>query len=281
MKFLLLLFVRILDLLPGIQDPLAIDPALPASFVAKPVDEKEPSFYQGYVWADKDAIDEIIQDPKKAKEPFFLLSISRNVSQVSADKFSFEENFEKDLTTAGFANIQVKRLSWGTYPVLAIEAENREGKKHYVAWIGLNAEPIMDLPSAGVVLVVNFVFQGKEPSKADLALWNRFLEETKPLPEREAQEAYGYEMQEEGTLFSRGKIKIKVTAKRVGERVDVKATPLSPNTEFTIKHVREAPLATEWHHGKPSVKVFGEATYEKGEDSETVFTSIPVLINES
>lgn len=269
---------EIKQLLPGFPYPLAVTLALPSDFVSV----KEPNSFHGYIWARKDDIDEILKNPEKPVKPFFLASISPNITQEGTNEFSGEENFENELKASGFSDIKVKKVFWGTYPVLGMKAIDKEGRAHYSLWIGLNTEPVEGGPKPGLVLVVNYFYpEGqKKPSEEELVVLRSLLNDTKPLPEKETLALEGYDIQDNFTLFTRDKVKIKVMAQQRGKDLVVLSAPLSPNTEMVVKGVRVAPLALEWRHGRPSVKVFGEALYTDGNEFDVVPANIPALINE-
>jgi hypothetical protein len=144
--------LRILDLLPNLLCPLAVDPGIPADFVAlSPRGTLDP--YDWIYWGPKDVLIAYFENPASLKTPLIRVKLSANVAQTGPNSFNNEGSneslkmLEKE-DPKGFASFETQ---WGDYPVLAIRTK-MEGQLIFMAWVGLND------PEAGWTLMFNLVY---------------------------------------------------------------------------------------------------------------------------
>lgn len=266
---------RITELLPDMQDPLAVEPALPADFVMNCMD-KGSGLFQGILWARKNDVGDILKSSDKVSHVFIVVSYSRNIFQIGPFAFSGEKEFEIELFKAGFKDVVIKKLSWGSYPVLAMEAVNaKTGRKSYSAWVGLNSKSVSG-DGLGSVLVFNFFYpdEENEPTGVALAVWEHFLQETKQLPETPFLQMHGVYMHDDYTLYDKGGIKIKIIAERLKSSGELRviAEPLNQNSEFEVIQVSEI--------DGNNVRVSGEAIYSYGSDTDVVDLTLDVVVKD-
>lgn len=160
--------------LPGIEEQLAIEPALPKDFIADSI-QNEPNVIDGVIWGKKEDIEQLKNDPKQIKSTFIIARLSTNVTQAGSNEFNGEKDFIKELEDLSYTNVVIEKLKWGEYPVLSLNATSAEDRKIYVAWVGLNET------DTHKVLLLNFVYpdQQNEPTPDQLKIWETLLRQTK------------------------------------------------------------------------------------------------------
>lgn len=112
--------LRIVELLPSLLCPLAIEPKIPVDFIAL-----SPSgvldCYDWIYWGPKETLEAYFKDPQSLKEPILRVKLSSNVIQTGPNTFSdngddslkkLEEQFPE-----GFDHIEHQ---WGDYPISAV-----------------------------------------------------------------------------------------------------------------------------------------------------------------
>jgi hypothetical protein len=202
--------LRILELLPNLLCPFAVDPGIPADFVAlSPRGTLDP--YDWTYWGPKDVLKAYFENPASLKTPVLRVKLSANVAQTGPNSFNNEGSMEslkmlqkEDLK--GFASIKTR---WGDYPILAIRTK-MEGQLIFMAWVGLND------PEAGWTLMFNLVYPDKKghPNKKDRQLWESLLTKTTQLKDGDYFKACGQDLQEGYTLVNVGGAKLKMLAEK-------------------------------------------------------------------
>ncbi|MBS0622016.1 MAG: hypothetical protein JSR80_03545 [Verrucomicrobia bacterium] len=166
--------LRILELLPNLLCPLAVNPGIPADFIALSP-QGTLDAYDWIYWGPKDVLKAYFNNPTSLQEPVLRVKLSANVAQIGPNSFSNKEFHEmlKREDPEGFAAIETQ---WGEYPVLAIR-DQREGRLMFIAWVGLND------PEAGWTLIFNLVYPDKKghPNKEDRQLWESLIMKTTPI----------------------------------------------------------------------------------------------------
>lgn len=266
--------IRILDLFPGPFRPLAIEPAIPKDFVMGSV-ENPPNLLDGVLWGMPNDLQNVIQDPSNIESTFITVRFSQSVFQVSPTRFNIEDSAVEELKKEGFKNIKLQKMNWGSYPVMTLTCVEPDGTYDYVAWAGLN------LPQMGLVLQFNLLCPNpnKPAMKTDLAMWQTFLANTTELPERDMLKVYGFDLQENYTLYSYNEMSVKAYAQKRNADGQVLAIvePLSPSTQVAINAVYEGALGIEWNHGKPCAKIDCQITVDQGE-GKTDVTDVVILV---
>jgi hypothetical protein len=257
---------RILELLPGLLAPLAIEPAIPANFTAmSPTGALDPA---GWIyWGPEASLKTYFQNPKLLKEPLLSVSLSGNVKQTSPDGFGPEAKQALDMMKAidpkGFTSF---KTNWGPYPVQAVKVQ-MEGHTLMMAWVGLNSPE-------GWTLLFNFVYpdQKGRPDKKDMVLWENFLKNTKPLTDGDFFKAHGQDMQEGSTSVNYGGAKYRLIAeKRESDgMIQVVYIPAMENLAFHYRDMREGLMGAEWKYGAPIVKVYATLITTEGNASNNI-----------
>jgi len=155
---------KIVDLLPGLKTPLLIEPAIPNSFVL--IEHNESS---EYFWGPKGLTN---IDPQTLKEPLIHVIVQSGMPKnkineiVMSLKVQFSDGF-----VSTFSN-------WGSYPYASIKMMMGFDAQ-YLACVGLddNTTLIFRL----IYPTKNAFGNGNSPSIKDLAFWNNFLKNTKPI----------------------------------------------------------------------------------------------------
>ncbi len=250
--------LRILELLPNLLCPLAVDPGIPADFVAL-----SPNgildLHDLIYWGPKDVLKAYFKDPSSLKVPLIRVKLSEMVAQTGPNSFhkSFMEYLKKlkQEDPKGFASIETQ---WGDYPVLAIRSI-LEGQLNFTAWVGLND------PEAGWTLMFDLVYPDKKghPTKKDRQLWESLLTKTTQLQDGDYFKAYGQDLQEGYTLMNVGGAKLKMIAeKRQSDgTLQVVVIPESSDVEFRYVDMMECAMGAKWKQGEPMVKVYGEIVF--------------------
>jgi hypothetical protein len=265
--------LRILELLPNLLCPLAVDPGIPADFIAL-----SPrgilDLHDWIYWGPKNVLKAYFEDPTSLEVPLIRVKLSASVAQTGPNSFhkSFME-FLKMLQQEdpkGFASIETQ---WGDYPVVATRGK-LEGQLTFSAWVGLND------PEAGWTLVFDLVYPDKKghPNKKDRQLWESLLTKTTPLKDGDYFKACGQDLQEGYTLVNVGGAKLKMLAekKQSDGTLQVVVIPENSDVEFHYVDMMECAMGAKWKYGEPMVKVYGEIVVNNKnvESTTTYVTSI-------
>lgn len=265
--------LRILELLPNLLCPLAIDPGIPAHFIAlSRQGVLDPSDW--IYWGPKDVLEAYFKDPSSLKEPILRVKLSLNVAQSGPKEFN-GSNAEcikilKGTMPAEFSSLEHQ---WGVYPILSIRT-TVEDKVAIFAWVGLNDA------ESGWTLLFNLVYPDKKghPNKEDCAFWNNFIMETNQLVNGDYFKACGQDLQDGFTLVNMAGTKLKILAERrqKDDKLQVVVVPQTPNTEFHYINMEEGFMGAPWKHGEPMIKVHGEIVKCDGNNKNIInyFASI-------
>ncbi|WP_052354923.1 hypothetical protein [Candidatus Protochlamydia sp. R18] len=245
--------LRILELLPNFLCPLAVDPDIPADFIAlSPRETLDP--YDWIYWGPKDVLKAYFENPTSLKVPILRVKLSPNVAQTGPNSFNNQlslKMLEKE-DPKGFVSIETQ---WGDYPILAIRTQ-REDQLIFMAWVGLND------PGAGWSLMFNLVYPEKKghPNKEDRQLWESLIMKTTQLKDGDYFKACGQDLQEGYTLVNVGGAKLKMLAeKRQSDgTLQVVIIPEASDVEFHYVDMMECLMGAKWKYGEPIVKVYGE-----------------------
>lgn len=200
-----------LQLLPKPHISIAVRWGIPDSFVSRDFAEKGDALPR-LVWGTRETLDQIEKDPTRdlsnINTPVFLVEPSMNVAQKNLNDFVDEEKALSSLKENGFKVIESKKLQWGIYPVLTIEA-SKNGRTIFLAYVGANYE--------GWALKIDYrptKRDGTVPDE-DRKLWNNLLTETQMLPEPWLSRALGYDRYWGATFVrSRNGLIYKVSAQK-------------------------------------------------------------------
>lgn len=259
--------LRILELIPEtwFEYPV-IEPAIPDNYI---LGSEEINCCN--IWGTKEDVEAFSKNIyHQVERPLFTLRHSYEIVQTGPESFSQEETIVEAFSRVGVKDINIIKLKWGEYPVLAIEG-NMGGKPMRLALIGLNS------PNR-FVIHVTFISSSNEQDSSEI--WKTFLRDTRPLDEKEFLKAMGMEMEEGYTFYRSGKAKVKAIAeKRKNDgKIAVKVEPITPNTSFRIIGFNESTMVTEWKNGEPCVEMLGEMVEKYSETGETI-TEAPIIIH--
>lgn len=245
--------LRILDLLPNLLYPLAVEPGIPSDFIAlSPRGNLDP--YDWIYWGPKEVLKAYFDNPTSLKTPILRVKLSSSVVQTGLHSFNNEKSLkilEKE-DPKGFACIETQ---WGDYPILAIRTQ-KEGQLIFMAWVGLND------PGAGWSLIFNLVYPDKKdrPNKEDRQLWESLIMKTTQLKDRDFFQACGQNLQEGYTLVNVDGTKLKMLAEKrqCDGTLQVVVIPESSDIEFHYVDIKECSMGALWKQGEPMVKVYGK-----------------------
>ena len=222
--------LRILELLPNLLCPLAVNPSIPTDFVAlSPSGTLDP--YDWIYWGPKDVLKAYFENPASVKAPVLRVKLSANVAQTGPNSFNNEASIEslkmmKKKDPVGFDFIEIQ---WGDYPVLAVRTHS-DDQIIFMAWVGLND------PEAGWTLMFNLVYpkENGHPDIKDSRLWDNFIKKTTQLKDGDYFKACGQDLQEGYTVVNVCGAKLKMIAeKRQSDgAVQVVVIPEGDGVEF-------------------------------------------------
>lgn len=241
--------LRILELMPNLLCPLAVDPALPADFIAlSPTGNL--STYDWIYWGPKETLEAYFKDQTSLKQPIIRVKLSANVAQKTFGKL------EKDAgLTALLQNDPQSTFyetKWGAYPVQSVKAKLGE-QVIRLAWVGLND------PESGWIMNFNLI----TPNEASVEpFWSDFINKTTPLKDADYFKACGQDLQEGYTRVTAGDAKLKMIAEKRERDGTLQLTviPESPILNFNYLGMEECRMGAEWKYGEPMVKVYSEIT---------------------
>ena len=253
--------LRISDLLPNLLVPLAVDPAIPADFVALSND-KTISLYDWVYWGPEDVLNAYFKSPESLNTPILRVKLSGNVAQTGPNSFNDEESMK--ILRKQFPNGFVShKTRWGDYPVSSIQVTlskeviaSPADVTVFTAWVGLND------PEAGWTLMFNLVYPEKagHPNAEDRQLWDNFINKTTQLKDGEFFKAYGQDMQDGYTIVNSGGAKLKMIAEKRQRdgMIQVVVIPENSDVKFKYEDMIEGAMGAKWKLGEPMVKVYGE-----------------------
>ena len=238
--------LRIQKLMPGYMIFPAIEPYLPAHFIALPHPEDPDTVY----WGDKDVLKAYFENGiSHLKSAIIRVDISPNVAQKDENSFS-EEYSEVDLASQGVMNSVSSKWKWGIHPVMRLRG-TIDDEEVNIAWIGLN--------HGGQVLCAALIYPPNQhvPSEEDLNMWSDFLKKTKPLEEREFFKAHGQDLREGFTLVNVYGSVLRVSAeKRISDgKIQVIIMPEDNQISCKCLDVIQMLMEANWHFFEPIVKI--------------------------
>lgn len=259
--------LRILELLPNLLCPLAVDPAIPEDFVALSPTGRLDLFDWIY-WGPKEVLEKYFKDPDSLNMSLIRVKLSGNVAQTGPNSFSDEESTKalKMLQKKDPKACTFLETNWGNYPVHTVRM-TMMGKTIFTTWVGLNDQ------ESGWTLMFNLVYPEKKghPNANDFQLWENLLRKTKPLGERDTFKILGQDLQEGYTLVNIAGAKLKMIAEKreIDGKVQVVVMPENPEVEFNYVDMEECQMGAKWKYGEPMVKVYGEITLKSQNSHST------------
>ncbi len=254
---------------------LGVEPAIPKDFIA--LDPQGGTDYGDWVyWGPQDVLKAYFKDRNSLSRPIIRARISLNVSRSEIE--NFDKNKMKiigEFAQGGAKMDRLKSGAWGFHPYISVVGSEAEGGKFYMAWVRAEGR-------SNTVLQFELVYpEKKAPSPEGIELWERFLNETKELPEPLFFKTSGQEMHEGYTIVNVFGCKVKVIAemRKSDRKVQFAFIPLNPNIEFTFKDALRTHMEPDWHHGEPLLKVMGTFNVDNGHIIAHTTTS--VLIKET
>lgn len=168
------------------HDPLEFLPfkvAIPEHFILHQI-EGNDWLLLGEKNALKDLENQFVKNPDATISPLsgiIRMKLSCNTAQTEVFSGS-DDGIKEQIKKMGGTKLCIRELAWGEYPLKIVEATIK-GAPFRMGWIGLNC--------GGPVLCINYMFpQGKKSYQRDLAIWDRFLNETKERPQEELEAFY-------------------------------------------------------------------------------------------
>lgn len=242
--------LHIKKLLPDLLTPLAVTPALPADFIALGANG-QPDLCEWVYWGPKEILEAYFKDEKTLSQPIIRVILSANVIQTGPNHFTGQgEEFKAKVSSLGAKNFSEKHLKWGTYPIYATKIDFPEKQTHS-AWIGLNSPE-------GWTLFAELVYPEKnQPAEQSLAFWNHFLNNTKPLSDRELFKAHGQDLKIGATTVHIGgsKMVVLVEKRQADRKLQIVVIPMDETLEFKFKGSSQGSMGATWHYGEPLAKV--------------------------
>lgn len=244
--------LRILELLPDLLCPLAVDPGIPEDFIAMSPNGTI-DLYDWVYWGPKDVLKAYFEDPNSLKTPVLRVQLSSNVVQTSRNSFSGMESLailkENDKSFAEY------KTQWGNYPVFSLRTK-MANQTTFVAWVGLND------PGAGWTLMFNLVYPklADHPNDRDLKLWQNLLSNTTELQDGDFFRVYGQDLQEGYTIVNISGATLKMVAeKRQSDgALQVIVIPENADIKYHYADMIEGLMGARWKYREPIVKVYGE-----------------------
>ena len=241
--------LRIQKLLPGYMILPAVEPCLPAHFVAL----RHPQDWSKVYWGDKDVLEAYFEKGiSHLKSAVIRVDVSLSVSQIDENSFS-DEGSDSDLASQGIKNWVINKWKWGLHPVMSMDATMDDDEVN-VAWIGLN--------EGGQVLCAALIYPPNQhaPSAEDSKMWSEFLKKTKPLDEHAFYKAHGQDLREGFTLVNVYGSVLKVSAeKRIRDgKIQVNIQPADETISCKCLAVEQMLMPAEWHFFEPIVKIQSE-----------------------
>lgn len=262
--------LRIQKLLPGYMIIPAIEPYLPANFVAL----CHPEDWNTVYWGDRDVLRTFFEKgPYHLKSAIIRVAVSLNVAQIDENTFS-DECSDSDLASKGIKNCVINKWKWGPHPVMSMDATMGDDEVN-VAWIGLN--------EGGQVLCAGLIYPPNQhaPSSEDLNMWSEFLKKTKSLDEHAFYKAHGQDLREGFTLVNVYGSVLKVSAeKRMRDgKIQINIEPADQTISCKCLAVDQMLMPVKWHFFEPIVKIQSEIQVT-GDANITSYNVITVLLKE-
>lgn len=252
--------LRIKDLLPGLVYPLAVNPAIPADFVAR-TPTGASNLMEAMYWGPKEVLKKGF-NPRKLNTPVIKVSISQSVAQTGPHSFNHEDPTAlQESLTKNFGSITNFIVTkWGNYPVISAQTKVMDTTV-CLAWVGLNEEN-------GTTLLFDLIYPNEKgrSNKSDLQLWDDFIRNTTALKGVDFFKVHGQDLQEGYTLQDLGPAKIKIIAEKRQRdgMIQVVVLPQSSDLKYKFTAMEEDVMVGQWKKGEPLVKVFSQVEMREG-----------------
>lgn len=231
---------RILELIPDLVTPLAVEPAIPDDFVSIPKN-KQAGICDWVYLGKKEVIERFLEDGT-VLEPFIKVRLSDAVVQTGPSSFSCDKFNIPSI---------VQNTKWGNFPVASWRHLLAE-KVVYRAYVGLNAP-------GGHTLTFTLALPNDAEStdiSRDHALWENFINNTKPLPEYDFYKINGFDLQEGHTIVTLSKQKIKVSAEEdKNGTIQIAIQPLTKHITYKKHSVQQTRKGGEWKYASPMLRL--------------------------
>lgn len=266
--------LRILQLLPRLTTPLAIEPMVPDNFVAmSPNGVLDP--YDWIYWGPKNVLEEYFKNPDSLQQPVLRVKLSANVCQTGPKSFNGGTTEEVLSGMKQIGECKFTEQEWDSYYVLETKTK-ADNQILFIAWVGVNN------PVSKAVVMFNLVYPNtpSHPDDSDVALWDNFLSGTKQLSEPDFFKAHGLDMQPGYTITNSGGAKLIMNAesRKKDGRIQLVVKPLSENTKFTYEDMEKGLKGNEWKKGEPMLIVYGTTLKQDKNYSISNDQSIPIFI---
>jgi len=262
---------RVRQLLGPLDTPLAVEPAIPDNFVA--LGPKGKLDLSDWVyWGPREVLESYFENPRSLTQAILRVKLSEIIKQIDHDTFSKENDALCDaLAPIGLKRMYDLHMKWGKYPIYAITAEF-ERKWLYAAWVGLD-------DYQGTTLMFELVYPHEKPNQTDFALWNSFLDNTKPMPEPLYSQGFMVDIQPGCThLQLYGAKFVLVAEQRFSDKmVQIIVDPAGSGFTFTPEKATYEFMLPGSAPGGPAAKIHGR--FAKQDGSLTITQAIPILIN--
>lgn len=268
---------RIVNLLPGLISPLAVEPAIPSDFEVLSF-EKVPDISAPLYWGNRGIVLGFMDDPTSLKEPIIGVKLSGNLQHKAGTMvFTGEKEMLKEMKSHGYKVVKTRKLTWSIFPVWVVQLQTPKNRLLHLAWVGLNAP-------RGSVLMFQLIYpETWDQKKAqNIELWETFLNKTEMLDDKKYFEANGLSLDEGITIVDDEAAKMQVTAERrnADHKLLIMVKPLDRYTEFELNEIKVSKMGGQYH-GKTFAKVEGQVTrFIDGKRSVAPSHTTPVLIKD-
>lgn len=161
--------IEIKTMLPGLEEALPVLVAVPDDFISASK-TSTTDLQKGVFWGKKETLDKYFAGEIPLESCIIAVKKSNTVIQDGPHDFHADMAIRRELRLLGRSKLSIKKMSWGKYPLLVIEAVSHGGNHYFLAWLGLN-EP------SGKTLMFTFLCPdfSNRPSDKELAIWYHFL----------------------------------------------------------------------------------------------------------
>jgi len=265
--------IRIKQLIPSdYAFKLGIDPSIPDNFVALSKGNRDDCASIVF-WGPEGVLKAYFQDESSLSEPIIHVLFSFSTKQIQYGLLD-EAGIRKALQQG--ENIKDLKLDfghWGNYPYCAVSCLFEEKEISFL-YVGTNFE-------GGTVLMLHLIKPANSSDEAYAKkFWQRFINETKELPEPLLFKAQGQELHPGYTLcdiFGR-KVKVSAQRRKSDRLLQFVVFPEDGSVSFEYKNALVCAMGAQWHHGEPLLKIEGAYIVDQGWIHLSMTTS--VLIEE-
>jgi len=257
--------LRILQLLPRDQvvTPLPIDPAIPEDFIALDLNGKQ-DVCLGMWWGPKDIIRTALKE-RSEKWPLIFVKLSSSISQKEYGKLDIEA-IKRECSI--LEEMTCQSGNWGALPYALVEGSFGD-KKMNCLFVGNNQN--------GIVYFFSLMHpEDKKLEPSAMALWDRFVKETKQLPEPLFFKCLGQEMHIGHTISDSAGRKLLFKAEYNEEKnlVLISVEPHEGTIDFQYSAAELCKMGANWHQNEDMVKINGMISVENGWINSNQTTSV-------